>query len=426
MKYFLLLALWAGASRVAAALDITGLALVPGSPTAIPARPDQVAGTVDDTATSLGTAADWEVIFRDAAGNLGRPVKPVRITGRFLLDLPVSSVPAGWTQMLVRFSSPSGPILAVRDARQGFLSGPTAPARPLFGPYVEADAKEESDIYLSGIYSPRINSDPLYTIDVSAGYMRYVTKSKPFRGRWGGVASVKTDERKTLDADSYYAGLAYQAYLRERPLWKLQGIIFHWNALGTEFNRNGGENELGETVEGRTYGVVSAPTLEFPLVLLPRPNTSDKTILTLRHVVGYELGSNLSNALTDAGSGLLSRGLLGTDLKLTAKPGWPGLHKLTLSSSYRVRLLGRPELFTITRKSAVTDKDFDDFSTGTQPRHSVESGLAWFLFPGVGFSVKHEYGSLPPLFRLVEHKVTFEFTAMLRQKDSSRSAIRRR
>lgn len=124
MKYFLLLALWAGASRVAAALDITGLALVPGSPAAIPARPDQVAGTVDDTATSLGTAADWEVIFRDAAGNLGRPVKPVRITGRFLLDLPVSSVPAGWTQMLVRFSSPSGPILAVRDARQGVPERP--------------------------------------------------------------------------------------------------------------------------------------------------------------------------------------------------------------------------------------------------------------------------------------------------------------
>ena len=62
-------------------------------------------------------------------------------------------------------------------------------------------------------------------------------------------------------------------------------------------------------------------------------------------------------------------------------------------------------------------------SLTTKPRHWVELDLSYspFAFKYIAFTAQYQYGDLPPVFTLVDHKVSVGLT--LKAAQSSKAAV---
>ncbi len=77
-----------------------------------------------------------------------------------------------------------------------------------------------------------------------------------------------------------------------------------------------------------------------------------------------------------------------------------------------MRLLARDELFLETRGH--TDDPVPFFNR--LARHYVENNIAFMLTDFTGITVKHQYGSLPPAYKFMDHRVSVELTFQAKQK----------
>jgi hypothetical protein len=268
-------------------------------------------------------------------------------------------------------------------------------------------SKDTADIYLSGSYSPGIHSGPQYSIDTSVGVLFPIApRSEANYGSWGFLAAVKSDKRPTADPDSYRFFGVWQRVLNKEPHWPLEGVLFTWLAGGAEFDR-----------KANNINFISSPLLDFPVRLRGEIHAKTDIVPVLTPEIGMEIGDNFTNAVRPNGQGFIARGVAGATFSMDFKPSLTLFQNIHLASSYKLRLPAEPEVFTLTRTNSA-GKTVDVPSLSSQPRHYVKNEISFGLWKPLSFSVTHEYGAIPPAFRLVDHKVTIGFTFAVQPEDS--------
>lgn len=338
--------------------------------------------------------ADGHVIVQD----LTTPAPEVWGNSQIVLTLPSSTISADTSALTVSFAvsqalwTPSPPDVV---SPTGLLSA-------------GAD-KNKSDLYLSGLYSPAINSAPQYTIDAKARLVKQIGLS---HWRLGGMALVSADKRPEADPDSFLvSGVAEWIAKDQRFLYqRAEGVLLDWNFAGLEFDRK---------TTNETF--VSRPMFEMPLRLYPAPKNSGKFTLGMIPFAGVEFGDNLTNSVSSDGSGAVFRGVAGSTLDWVLKPGLSYLSKVSISTNYTVRLPAFDEVFTLTKM--VAGKSVDVPMLSSQARHHLTSELDFTIIDPVSFAIKYEYGDLPPAFRFIDHKVSVGLTVMFQQNNSGRAVL---
>jgi hypothetical protein len=352
--------------------------------------------------TGSTAGADWTIEIDDASGKAVPGVTVTNVTiatganDHVILQLPATLALAGWSRLFVTYNSGNSKTYR-------FLGKPADKAKTIVG----ADSKDSADVYINGSYSPRIGSPAQYSYDVAIGYgLPYFSQAQPALGRIGLSIMGAADKRPNLDPDSYYAGAFWQAYPVRTPQGPLQGVVFQLDS-GGELTRK----KLGSAHTKTSDFLAPAPRFEFPMRLYPWPGHSVTGVfLTVRPIAGLDWGHNFQNALQPDGSGLMARGMAGSDFSLTYKPKKPFFYSLSISSSWRGRYPLRKEIDT-TSVYNPAKQDFDyTFNVTRKPRNHVSSKLDWKWTEFFGITVSHELGAVPPLFNYTDHKVTVGFT----------------
>lgn len=268
-------------------------------------------------------------------------------------------------------------------------------------------SKESSDIYLNGSYSPGIHSPPQYSIDASVGLLFPIAPSSETNyGSLGLLATVDSDRRPTADPDSYRLFGVYQRALTNQPHWPLEGVLFTWLFAGAEFDR-----------KANNINFISSPLLDFPIRLRGKIHSKTDAVPVLTPEIGMEVGDNFTSAINPNGQGFIARGVLGAKLSVDYKPNLTLFQNIHLASDYKLRLPAEAQVFTLTRTNAA-GKTVDVPSLSTQPRNYIRNEISFALWKPLSFSVTHEYGALPPAFRLVDNKVTIGFTLAIEPKNA--------
>jgi hypothetical protein len=277
---------------------------------------------------------------------------------------------------------------------------------------LQKSTKEASDVYVNLSFSPGINSPQQYSIDTAVGTLFPILPSSTSNyGSLGFLAAVKTDKRKKADPDSYRFFGVYERPLTAAAYWPLQGVIFTWLFAGTEFER-----------QAKNTNSISSPLLEFPLRLRGAIHQHSDIVPVLTPEIGMEIGNNFENAVHSGGQGVIARGVLGGNFSITFNPKLKLFQGIHLTSGYKLRLPATDEVFTLTKTDA-SGKTVDVPSLNTKPRHYIKNELAFTLWDPISFTITHEYGEIPPAFRLVDHKVAMGLTLAVQQTNRISTAL---
>jgi hypothetical protein len=278
---------------------------------------------------------------------------------------------------------------------------------------LQKSTKEASDLYLNLSFSPGINSPQQYSIDAALGTLFPILPSSDSNfGSFGFLAAVKTDKRKKADPDSYRVFGVYERPLTASSLWPLQGVIFTWLFAGTEFER-----------QAKNTNFISSPLLDFPLRLRGSTIHNQKQIVPiLTPEIGLEIGKNFENAVNSGGQGIIARGIVGGNLSVIFSPKLKLFQAIHLTSGYKLRLPATDEVFTLTKLDA-KGQTVDAPSLNTKPRHYIKNELGFTLWDPLSFTITHEYGEIPPAFRLVDHKVSVGLTLAVQQTNKISAAL---
>jgi hypothetical protein len=358
---------------------------------------------------------NWTIVTLDPSGN----VKKVEIKkfeddpalSMFSLvtgDKPEDSPVIRASQLILRFGSKDLTTLSLPQPPCGGPPKPTKPASEL----KPASGKQNADLYISGTYSPAINSAPQYQIDSSANLMWDIDRKKTSYGQLGFLAAVTTDKRKEVDPDSYRVFGAYQGVPVAKWYGPVQGVLFTWLFAGAEFDR-----------KANNINFITAPSLDFPTRIFPKIiNAGTVPMAIFVPTIGVEAGHNFRNVVTPDGRGVF-RGVIGGTFLFRFNPKIPGFKGVELSSAYKLRLPAIDEVFTSTKM--VNGKAVDVPFLSSKPRHYIKEQLDFKLTDAFSLTLKHEYGAIPPAFRMADHKASVGFTYSLRQtRDGLPGAIR--
>jgi len=242
-----------------------------------------------------------------------------------------------------------------------------------------------NNICLSGIWIPEIGRRPLYSSNSNI----YLLHDSPV-GYVGLRASEEADSAAVLDPNTFKTGIFDQYIISDHVHGILEGVLLNWDVLTTEFDRKKKNTNLGTNLN-----LITAPLLGFPLKAYHG--------IGFEFDAGIETGDNLKNNLDPNGFGFLFRGLLGAQAeKIFIKP-WK-FQSIKIASTYQVRLLAEPEVFTREIHGAL--KGFK----GTQARNYVSTTFSFMFSKTFGVTLQHEYGALPPSYVLLDNRGTIGFT----------------
>jgi hypothetical protein len=296
-------------------------------------------------------------------------------------------------------------------------SGPPviASAKPAATPKI---SKDNTDLYLSGSYSVARPQTPQYSLAGSA----YLTVPLNFGAtELGLLGEVSTDKAATADPDSYRAFAVAHRAMGSYGGVGLQGFHVIWLVGGAEFDRR-----------ANNLNVITSPMVDLPIRLWPLGRevlSGEKPVIAaLRLFGGVEVGESIKNAVRNNGLRPVERGLLGADLRVSYQPSLAVFQGFQLTANYRLRLPATAEVFTEVITSPVTGKATDDPTLSRRARHHIVTELDLFLTEGKGVAItlKHEYGSLPPAFRLVQRKISVGLTYMLQKQEGTGYSLRNR
>ena len=285
--------------------------------------------------------------------------------------------------------------------------------------FVAATSKQSAALYFSGLYSPAIGSPPQYSIDAVVNPQFHLTSENPCNPRLGFNAQAKTDKRPTVDPDSYTVSPSFSSFVlgcgaNAASLFSGRSVLLTWNILGPEFE-----------AKGKDLNLVSAPMLTdfFRLWPLPSTPTTTKERFTayLSPTAGLEFGTNLKNGVDASGSGTILRAVAGADFSARyLLPQGYGVKKILLTSSYWARIPAFSEISTNTMVPAGSTKPKDIFSLSTSIRNHVQNELDFMFTDAWGITIKHEYGRIPPAFRLVDNTTGAGLVFMFSQAANSK------
>ena len=277
------------------------------------------------------------------------------------------------------------------------------------------------DVSVSGNFLAAGGTKPIYQLEVLAN----VYRPKPVEQLWNFNPGINLaveinqntkppNNRTRFDPDSILVSAAFR---RIQHIGKglLYGIEFDEALPGAEFSRSDPSSNL----------IFKSNAM---FVLKPWQPT-DRVYGTLYPVIGIEGGKNLNRpgmlamtAIDLTHYDAITRGLLGAEATLGLSSADSKTDDITLTGSYRVRLPVFDEPFIR------TEHEITSVMLTTRARHWVEVDLnitpAKFKF--LAFTVKYQYGELPPVFNMVDNKLTIglTFKAVQSNKPTIASAIK--
>lgn len=253
--------------------------------------------------------------------------------------------------------------------------------------YTAAKGKDDADIYLFGSATGAHKSKPIYSIDAKLAYYWDLKAA----GAIGPQFTFTSDEGSDVDPDSITAKLAYENIFILGPA---RYLFLNIDAVGGEFDK-----------EGDTKNFISGLRAKY----VPRSVfLSENNIAAIDFSFGVEGGRNFKNAVDPDGSGGIFRLNLGAAAHFVALA--PGKFKrIFINADYFVRLPQRREIFI----EKIGDDDV--FTLRKRARHLVAADVDLMFSDAFGITIKYQYGSMPPSFKLMDHKVSAGFTMKLRQ-----------
>jgi len=348
------------------------------------------------------SAAPWTVVVYDsslhpsvfevASSAISNP--PLGANGLVTLTLS-QNVPPDFKRIDVTFNRPdySHVSIEAKAAVTGPVPAPaeSAPAATPKKPSIEAaKTKDESNVYLSGTFSPAVGSSPDYSTDSKVNWpVHYFDKTQSWALAL--AASVQTDSKGSSDPDGFSWGIPIQ-HVFTRP------ASAQWSFGGMELDKR-----------GKAINFVSAPSITRAFNHdFYGPDKKRKGLVAVKASVGLDLtagvefGSNLRQNFTiknkpGEGEGMIFRGVPSATAYLDI-PNVLYLSKITLSSSYTARIPTTDELFLETRN---TKNPIPLMSS--QTRHWVQNSLQFNITDFVAIQIKHQYGTLPPAFSFVQN-----------------------
>ena len=258
--------------------------------------------------------------------------------------------------------------------------------------FTSAKGKADADLYLAAAAIATRHAKPVYSIDMKLGHLFTLPKDK--LGSLGFTSSLKADEGSEVDPDSIKVSATHQKIVPFKPS---TGMILRSEFLGGEFERKTSTRNLISGVDA---------TIFFPskrLVKTCPPGASScketLTLISMELVSGLEGGRDFPRGPNPLPSKKILRGKLGANAYLNIYSLW-NLHEISWTGEYKVRIPTTEEPFTGFINGTKTT-----LST-TKARHYVQTQLAFLFQSNYGVSLSYEYGSLPPGFKMLHHKVS--------------------
>jgi hypothetical protein len=352
--------------------------------------------------------------------NLGAPLPSDSAINTYLWTV-LYTPPDDSTVLPQLVPSTPAPRQPAAPASLATACGPTSPNKPTFCPVT---AGATPDISVTGNFLAAGGTKPIYKLEVISN----LYAPRPLWGFYPGLnltvevnQNVKPPVNRTrFDPDSIVAGLAFQHMCTKCRLGGLYAIRLDETLPGGEFSRT-----------DPSSNIVAATSVMFlfnswqPFLHTAQAGSWKRRLYgSLYPLVAFEGGKNLNRpnmlakTLVDLSKyNAIARGLLGADATLALASKDLKSDDISLSGYYRVRLPAFDEPFIKTTDSVTT------VSLTTKPRHWVELDLSYspFAFKYIAFTAQYQYGDLPPVFTLVDHKVSVGLT--LKAAQSSKAAV---
>ena len=246
--------------------------------------------------------------------------------------------------------------------------------------YDAAKGKDDADIYFSGKAVGAKGSKPEYSFESKVGYLQGLGRA----GAIGASATMNADKESNADPDSITAAATYEKIFTFQPA---TGILFRSSFIGGEFDR-----------KGKTRNLLSAAEAKF---VIPSAKFGENILGTMDFLLGFEGGNNYKNPLVERGIGAFWRWKVGAAAYLLASrtPIFKGIH---VNCEWRLRLPTSAEVFS-EKIPGIKDPVL---SLTKKPRHHVGIDADFMFSKSLGLTAQYRWGSLPPTFNMVDHKVT--------------------
>lgn len=262
---------------------------------------------------------------------------------------------------------------------------------------VDSGSRDDADIYISGQLSGARKKKTQYTAEV---------KLEPNLKRTSGARIVKYGPSFELlastvpdaDPDSLKLGfyISFFPWTRSGYAGTRRAVPIKWkNTFALESNRNfTNTNYLWDT--RFTYVAKTYKTGE---------RCSGSACIYFRPFMGQELGVNLKSPVVEARRKLIYRPYFGASLS-AAVPIKAGIKEMIFDVSYIRRFLLKKEVTF----SEDNDENLIVERFGRSPKDLVRTTLQFNFNDFWGAKITHEYGSVPPLYKLLDNKFSVGLT----------------
>jgi len=400
------------------------MTLRPGAPQPILQISTSGPAPLDADASRYRDKANWKALWQTDSDAVPTYVDVDSIeldlsTKHLIIHVSGAKLPAGdgrddyWTAVFV---PPAGmaaiPQVFSYAPRKGAGSG--GKKVTLLAPVGSSD---QPDLLLNGTFLAGGGTKPIYTLHEQASLYAPSNSKWNFHGFAPGFASEvwinqgaqPPNNRTRFDPDSIRAGLS---------LWRVDpiesGVLY---GMTTQVNLIGGEFTRSDPSSNIMSGFLTT-------LVLRRKRLSESAFATLYPVLGLEGGYNLNHPDELSGTavdlshyGGIFRGVLGADSTLGIANSDRTSNVFAITGSYRVRLPATDEPFI---RTVHGDTSVD---LSTRARHWLEVDITYspWQWKYLALNAKYTYGSLPPLFSLVDHQVSFGL--LLQAKQNNKQAL---
>lgn len=257
----------------------------------------------------------------------------------------------------------------------------------------EVKERENADIYIEGIVEGARKAKAAFTIDASIGKrFPLINKGEVRRYFWKPFFNIKASTSGDADPDSLNFGVIFQNPTKKLDVLEIQRLYF------TEAAKFEADRDFKNVnFVGDFRMIIRSQKLD-DIISQIIPNTN------INPFIGMEIGKNLKSPVDEIQGNLIARPLIGASLHTTLyefnKEETSYKKTLTFETLFERRFLLRKEIALNTDD----DGNFISVPLTRAPRDYVKSSLTFDFAKNFGFTLNYEYGSLPPLFKLVDNK----------------------
>lgn len=256
-----------------------------------------------------------------------------------------------------------------------------------------ADGREDANFYASGEVTRPSGESFLGTVDIKIDYpVKKVIQNRVHS--YGPFFELKASSDPGADPDSLEFG-----FNSRFPLWRYRGPN-----LSVPFRRLIWKNSPKIEAE-RDFGNVNF-IHETRFTLLSKTYLTGATTYYFRPFAGLEIGKNFVNPLEEAEGQFIARPFAGSTFNVIFPLTRGPMQSVTFESSYIRRWPLRNEI----KFEEDDEGNLKPVGIGTGPRDYATARLNFDFAKFYSAFVGYEYGSIPPSFKLVDHKMTVGLT----------------